>query len=90
MMSERESRSPVAGTSWWSVGAIVCLFAAGVALLANRAEASFVLAALGALSWFLNVRHNLPRVDEVADEGQGSDADDEAIDDEAETGEIRR
>lgn len=89
-MNERDSRSLIAGTSWWSVGAVVFLVAAFVALLMNRAEAGFVLAALGALSWFLNVRHNLPRPDEVADEDQDSDADDEAMDDGAETGEIKR
>lgn len=84
-MNERESRSPDVGTSLWSVCALVCLFAAGVALVANRAEASFVFAALGALAWILNVRHNLPRVDDpVVDESEDVDANDEATEDETE------
>ena len=90
MMSERESTSPAAGISWWSVAAVVCVFAAGVALLMNRAEASFVLAALGALAWFLNVRSNLPRVDDpVADESEDVEADDETADDRVEIGRVR-
>lgn len=90
-MSERERMSPVTGMSWWSVAAIICVFAAGVALLMNRAEASFVLAALGALAWFLNVRRNLPRLDgSNADESEDVEADDEATDSRAEIGGVRR
>lgn len=40
---------------------MVCLVAALAAWVLNRADASFVLAALGALAWFLDLRRELNR-----------------------------
>ena len=45
-------------SSVWSLAAIVCLIAAIVAWILNRADASFVFAALGVLAWFLNLRRD--------------------------------
>ena len=43
----------------WLVAACVCLFAAAALWLLGHADAAFVVAALGVVSWFLNVRGQL-------------------------------
>ena len=48
----------------WTVVAVVLLVAAGLLLWLGYAEATFVVATLGVLAWFLNVRANLPRREE--------------------------
>ena len=48
----------------WTIVACVLLAVAGVLLWLGYAEATFVVATLGVLAWFLNVRANLPRREE--------------------------
>lgn len=43
----------------WLVAACLCLLAAAALWLLDRADAAFVVAALGVISWFLNVRVQL-------------------------------
>ena len=45
--------------SIWIVVSILCLIAATIFLLRENYDAAFVLAALGALAWFLNLRSKL-------------------------------
>ncbi|HEV3468313.1 MAG TPA: hypothetical protein VG148_03260 [Pyrinomonadaceae bacterium] len=45
----------------WLAAACLCLLAAGLCLLFGYYDAAFVVAALGAVAWFLNVRSKLPR-----------------------------
>ena len=71
-MTEEEDAPPEgvtgperAGTSArkhaWTAAAVVLLVAAALLLWLGYAEATFVVATLGVLAWFLNVRANLPR-----------------------------
>ena len=48
----------------WVIVAVVLLVAAALLLWRGYAEATFVVATLGVLAWFLNVRANLPRREE--------------------------
>ena len=48
----------------WTLAAVVLLVAAALLLWLGHAEATFVVATLGVLAWFLNVRANLPRREE--------------------------
>jgi uncharacterized membrane protein YhfC len=40
----------------WTIASIVCLIVAGLFLYRRNFDAAFVLAALGAVAWFLNYR----------------------------------
>lgn len=42
----------------WMAASIVCLVLAAACWFANRTDALFVFAALGALAWFLNLRQD--------------------------------
>ena len=55
MSVEEESRR----AQLWLAAACVCLLAAAVLWLSDNADAAFVIAALGVLAWFLNVRVQL-------------------------------
>jgi uncharacterized membrane protein len=48
----------------WTIVAGVLLVVAAVLLFLGYAKATFVVATLGVLAWFLNVRANLPRREE--------------------------
>ena len=48
----------------WNLAAIACLVAAAVCLFQNRVDALFVLATLGALAWFMNLRRNFQRAND--------------------------
>lgn len=58
----------------WLLAALLCLLGAVVCLWFALFDAAFVVAALGAVAWFLNVRAKLPRRDE---EEETEDADEE-------------
>jgi lysylphosphatidylglycerol synthetase-like protein (DUF2156 family) len=45
----------------WNLAAIACLVAGVVCLFQNRMEALFVMATLGALAWFMNLRRGFQR-----------------------------
>ena len=44
---------------FWLVLSALCLIAAAWSLWARRTDAAFVLAALGAVAWFLDIRSGL-------------------------------
>lgn len=65
----------------WLLASALGLFAAGLFWFAGWAEAAFVAAALGIVSWFLNVRATLPRAEDDSpddDDAYGSDEDDDS------------
>jgi hypothetical protein len=43
----------------WTIASILCLFAAATLLLRDYLNAAFVVAALGAVAWFLSYRVKL-------------------------------
>lgn len=55
----------------WIVVAGLCLFAAAMCLLSGRISAAFVVAVLGVLAWFLNLRARLRDTIPVAEEQDG-------------------
>ena len=59
----RPEGAPAAKRAWMVV-ACVLLVASAALLWRGYAEATFVVATLGVLAWFLNVRANLPRREE--------------------------
>ncbi|MGH9941815.1 MAG: hypothetical protein ACRD9R_05565 [Pyrinomonadaceae bacterium] len=71
---------------YWSVVAGLCLIAAAVLLWLWRLDAVFVVATLGALAWFLDVRNQLrpPHIerDVYADDDDDSESDSERAVDE--------
>ena len=64
----------------WLAAACLCLLADAVCLLLGYYDAAFVVAALGAVAWFLNVRSKLPRRpdEDEADEDETPDEDEAA------------
>lgn len=86
--SERASRGRVRGAAsgrlidslpaspqFWNVAVVVCLSAAVVLLLTGHTDATFVLATLGLVAWFINMRNRL-RGDDVQahdDDAEGDD-----------------
>ena len=56
----------------WTIASVVCLIAAAVFLVRDNYDAAFVLAALGAVSWFLNYRS---QIREKVEEETGETAD---------------
>ncbi len=65
----------------WLLGACACVVAAAASLVLGFYDAAFVVAALGAVAWFLNVRSKLPRPpdDTEADEQTHEGADDDRL-----------
>ncbi len=57
----------------WSLAAVVCLIGAAASWIGNRADASFVLATLGVLAWFLNLRGEFHRAN-AAREAENDEA----------------
>lgn len=53
--------TPSEPTRLWLAAACACLLAAAALWLLDRADAAFVVAALGVVAWFLNVRVRLRR-----------------------------
>lgn len=62
--SSRMFDSLPASPHFWNAVVIVCLLAAIVLLLTGHTDATFVLATLGVVAWFINMRNRL-RGDDV-------------------------
>lgn len=52
---------------FWIIIACVCVIVAAFMVLRGRLDAAFVIAALGAVAWFLNYRAQLTEVIAAAD-----------------------
>jgi hypothetical protein len=67
--------------AFWMAIAVICLVAAAVALWQWQLNATFVLATIGVLAWFLSYRgdlkRSLPDKEEPRDEDVESDLSDE-------------
>lgn len=66
----------------WTIASILCLIVAAILLLREYLNAAFVVATLGAVSWFLSYRVKLrgiivEPVEATDDEGYASDDEDE-------------
>jgi hypothetical protein len=64
----------------WAVASILCLIAAAFFLWRGNTDAAFVLAALGALAWFLDYRHKLRATiseDDVIDDDETEEFDED-------------
>lgn len=68
---------------WWSRAAMACVVAAGVLLALGRQDWAFVVAALGVVAWFMNVRAGLHRAN-VERDATRARVEDEDVEDEAE------
>lgn len=66
-----DGRPPPRG---WSVASAVCLCVAVTCLLIGQLSAAFVVATLGGVFWFLNVRDELKRAHPEIDDGAHEDA----------------
>lgn len=63
--------------AWWSTGAVLCLVAGVVLFAAGLHEWAFVAGALGAVSWFMNMRGQLQRKNLEAERARARDEGDE-------------
>lgn len=54
---------------FWGTACLACLVGSAALILNGQAEAAFVTATLGVLSWFINVRNRLRGEDEAGREG---------------------
>ena len=61
--------------SWWGLASIVCLIVAVPCLLTGQLSAAFVVATLGVVAWFLNVRSQLKRAHPSAFGGPADETD---------------
>lgn len=81
-----EGRTPPRLARLWTVVAVLCPVASAACLFTGRINATFVVAVLGCVAWFLNVRVQLRRANREADEREAAarDEEDETEADEAE------
>ena len=56
---------------FWGTACLACLIGSAALVLNGQAEAAFVTATLGVLSWFINVRNRLRGDDDEAETGAG-------------------
>ncbi len=68
----------------WTIASVVCLIVAGLFLHRRNFDAAFVLAVLGAVSWFLNYRSQIRKTinEETETTEDERDASDEYEDEE--------
>jgi hypothetical protein len=81
--SGEETIAPENVRGWWSTFSAACVILAVPLLLTGWFKAAFVVAAVGCVAWFLNVRSQLKRNDDTSSDGD-DDYDDE--DDEGDDG----
>jgi hypothetical protein len=78
-----ENENALADGRAWSLAAALLMLAALTCLWLGQARAAFVLAALGVVAWFLNVRGQLQRKNEEAEalrvESEGEREDEDEI-----------
>ncbi|HVF55982.1 MAG TPA: hypothetical protein VM934_07505 [Pyrinomonadaceae bacterium] len=68
-------------TQAWTTASAVCLIGAVILWLQGQPRATFVVAVLGVVAWFLNVRSQLPRPpDETEEDDDFSDDDEDDTD----------
>ncbi|MGI9107383.1 MAG: hypothetical protein ACR2G4_14175 [Pyrinomonadaceae bacterium] len=66
--SRSESPVPRLARRYWLIGAAACLLAAAALLMWSHLDAAFVVATLGILAWFFDLRNRLRPPDIEADE----------------------
>lgn len=80
---DAETVAPENARGWWSTFSAACLILAAPLLLTGWFKAAFVVAAIGCVAWFLNVRSQLKRDDDTSSSDPDDDYGDEGDDDSA-------